>query len=478
MKKPLLLVLTWTTFYTGISQPCSCVQLLDSLFKKTETNYAGYIHKVIEKRNKNYERVKFTLLKKAHDLSFEECYDVLAEYTEFFEDGHLFITEFPRTTAHESDSLFKLIKTYNLPGDFEENILKRKNLHELEGIWKDGDQKLAILKIEKNKFYGVLIQSSNLKWRPGMVKMEIEKNRSSYTITYYRNDFSKIHFRQIHIYKEVFLPFGPYLFSKVIPVTQELKYINESNPQLPVIRQLDNENILLTIPSALIERKHLDSLLTMHEKEIRKTTNLIIDLRGNRGGNFIWSKLYEMANTQVFPVIKNRTEDDFLMLASRDNETYFSNFKNFFTDTGGIHYYTKLNERIKENQGKIIEFSFYNPVPDTARRIVYEYPQKVAIITDKAVASAAEAFILYMKENSSKVITYGDNTDGMIDYMNVNTILFGCKENKRYYFGYPTFFSKEIKEKPVNPTGIKPDIKIPPGIRDWVDWVKKELKLK
>ena len=114
-------------------------------------------------------------------------------------------------------------------------------------------------------------------------------------------------------------------------------------------------------------------------------------------------------------VIKNRTEDDFLMLASRDNETYFSNFKNFFTDTGCIHYYTKLNERIKENQGKIIEFSFYNPVPDTARRIVYEYPQKVAIITDKAMASAAEAFILYMKENSSKGITYVDNTDGMID---------------------------------------------------------------
>ena len=108
-------------------------------------------------------------------MNFEECYDVLAEYTEFFEDGHLFITEFPRTTAHESDSLFKLIKTYHLPGDFEENILKRKNLHELEGIWKDGDQKLAILKIEKNKFYGVLIQSSNLMRRRSPITVKHTK---------------------------------------------------------------------------------------------------------------------------------------------------------------------------------------------------------------------------------------------------------------------------------------------------------------
>lgn len=478
MKKLLLLLFIVITFYSGISQSCNCIQLLDSLIKKTETNYAGYIHKVIEKRKNNYIRVKFDLLEKAYGLNLEECYNVLAEYTEFFEDGHLYITEFPRTTARESDSLFKYIKTYDLSRDFEQIISKRKNLHELEGLWKDGDQKLAILKIDKNKFYGVLLESSNLKWKQGMVKMEIEKNRNSYTITYFRNDFSEIHFRNIHIYKEVLLPFGPYLFSKVSPVTPELKYINLSNPQLPIIRILDKQNILLTIPSALIERKYLDSLLNFHEKEIKKATNLIIDLRGNRGGNFIWGKLYEIANTQVWPPKKNKNEDNFLMLASGDNETYFFNFINFFTDTGGINYYTRLTEKIKENRGKIIGFSFYDPLPDTVRRNVHEYPQKIAIITDHAVASAAEAFILYMKENSSKVILYGENTNGMIDYMNVNTILFGCKENKRYYFGYPTFFSKEIKENPINPTGIKPDIKIPSKIKDWVDWVKKDLKKK
>jgi len=116
--------------------------------------------------------------------------------------------------------------------------------------------------------------------------------------------------------------------------------------------------------------------------------------------------------------------------------------------------------------------------PDTSTRKVYQNPKRIAVIIDKAVASAGEAFITGLKETSSKVTLYGANTFGMIDYMNVNTLPVGDKTCNWYYFGYPTFFSKDIKTKPLNPTGIKPDIYIPANTPDWITWVKDDLEKK
>lgn len=480
MKRVSILLVSLILIAAGRAQQCSCTQLLTALITKTETDYAGYIHKVKEQDSTQYVKLKAELKKRSAHTSFNECYDVLNGYVNFFKDGHLFVVEFPDPTEQQSDSLSKLVKTYPLAGNYEVLLNNKKDRDPIEGIWGDGFQQIAIVKISKNKFLGVVQKTSSPKWKPGMIKMEIRRTGDNrYDIVYTRGDFASIHFSGERIYKRIMLPFGVYRFSKLFPADPENQYINPVDPQLPVIKPVDKNTLLLTIPSALIDGRYLDSILLANEKRLFSTENLLIDIRGNTGGNNIWGSLYEIANTIVYPEKKDHVEDDFLMLASEDDAAYISNLRRFYEqpkDSSAIKYYDAVIDRIKKNKGSIIGFSFYRAGPDTARRTVYEYPRRIAIITDKGVASAAEAFIMEIKKTSSKVIVYGENTYGMIDYMNINTIPFGCPENKLYYFGYPTFFSKEIKTHPINPTGLKPDIYIPPQVMDWIQWVASELK--
>ncbi len=464
--------------YSTFAQTCSCSGLLKELVIKTESDYAGYIHKVKEKDGSSYIQLKELLFKKAAKTSFKNCYDVLENYTGFFNDGHLFITEFP---SKQPDSLYASVEKYPLPDNYEAILDKKQGKDAIEGVWKGANELVIdIIKTGATTFYGVIRHTLVPKWLPGMVKMKIEKTKNSgYKIAYFRNDFAEIHFANNWIYKNVSLAFGIYRLAKVYPVDPESQYIHPDDPQLPIIKVIDKENVLLTIPSALIERNYLDSLLEKHSADIRSAPNLIIDIRGNGGGNFIWGGVYDIVNTIVKPSPKDPKMDDFQLLASADDADYFYNQGSYYRqqkDSSGIKFYDDLVNKIRKNTGKIIGASWYDPIPDTATRTVYQYPRRVAIIIDKGVASAAEAFIMGAKEISSKIILYGNNTHGMIDYMNVNTIPLGCGDNPWYYFGYPTIFSNEIKTKPLNPTGIPADIYIPPNVSDWVQWVVGHLK--
>lgn len=461
------------------AQTCSCSEMVEGLVSKTESNYAGYIHKVKEKDSSKYVKLKADIRKEASNTSFTDCYDLLDRFVSYFKDGHLFVFESPKSLSHAmQDSMAKQLARYS--STLEKEIKQLRSNDPIVGIWQNADYKLGIIK-KSNAYYEAVVLDSKIdKWKPGMIKMEIAKDRQQgYNITLYRNDFAKIHFNRVHIYKDVFLPFGVYRFVRVAPELPELNYVNTNNPQLPVIKSVNKDNIVLTIPSALINGTYLDSLLLHYEKEISVAQNFIVDIRGNLGGNFIWGKLYDIANTVIKPKQVDPNNDYFLMLASKDNAAYFANYGNYYKqvkDTGGIQFYDSLENTIKNNIGAVIKFSFYNPNPDTATRTVQPFPKNIAIITDKGVASAAEAFVLWMKENSSRVTLYGDNTYGMIDYQNINMVHFGCKENATYYFGYPTFFSKDIKTNPLNPTGIKPDVYIPKRTPDAVKWVINDLK--
>lgn len=465
------------------AQPCSCGELLQELVTKVQTNYAGYIHKIKEAKDSSaYLVLKNKLNKEAATTSFKDCYTVLNKYVSYFNDGHLFVIELPRNTPQQSDSLRQFIKTVSLTDEELDKIRNKKTTDPIEGIWGDADQQLAVIKTGANKFIAVTIENKNTKWTRGMVKMEIERVKTGdYHITIYRNDFASVRFTKVRIYKGCVLPFGVYRFARTYPVHTELKYIHTKDPAIPFYQQLDAKNILLTVPTALIGKNILDSVLLRHQKEIMSTENLIIDIRGNLGGNSIWKNLLAGANTKEYGDRKVPGEDDFLMLASPDNAEYFdfiSSYLKQIRDSAGITYYENLKRKILQSTGTIIGFSFYDPNPDTARRMVYDFPRRVAIITDRGTASAGEAFVLSMKENSNKVVVYGDNTYGMIDYMNINTKKLLCKDNNTYYYGYPTFFSHTTKAAPVNPTGIKPDVYVPAKTGDWIKWVQNDLSKK
>jgi len=461
------------------AQTCSCRQVLDSLIKKTESNYAGYIHKVKEPGDGPYRKFVKELQAKAGSTSYIDCYNLLESYVAFFKDGHLYIYESAPATAAQADSLRALVKHYEVPADYAQQLLKNTRRDSIEGIWNDAlNEQIAIVKISNDLFYGVLQKTKTPKWEPGMVKFELRKTgKNDYNITYTKGDFSTTRFSHERIYKNLLLGFGVYKLVKTTPQNAELQYVNTDNPIHPVVKVIDKNNIVVTVPSALIEEKELDSMLMKYQSVIESTPNLIIDVRGNGGGNFIWGGLYDIANTIVHPVdTKKPGEDDFLLLASEDDARYMDGRLGIYYKKGspGKKYYDDLVIRIRNNIGRVIGFSYYSSGPDTATRKVYKNPEQVSVIIDKGVASAGEAFVMGIKETSSKVKLYGNNTWGMIDYMNVNTIAFGGKGNPRYYFGYPVYFAKDIKTNPRNPTGIKPDVYIPASNADWVKWVADE----
>ncbi|MBK6825687.1 MAG: hypothetical protein IPG86_01790 [Chitinophagaceae bacterium] len=454
--------------------------MLQELIIKVQTNYAGYIHKVKESKDSSaYLRLKKKLRKEAAASSFKDCYWVLTTFVNYFNDGHLFVIELPRNSPQQSDSLRQFIKTESFTDEQLQQFRQQKITDPIEGIWSDKDQQLVIRKTAKNKYQALTIANTNKKWARGMVKMEIERTGpGEYFITIYRNDFAAIRFSKVKIYKNCLLPFGLYRFVREYPSHPESAYVHKNDPQMPFFRQLDDKTILLTVPTALIGKNILDSILYRHQKEILSTENLIIDIRGNLGGNAIWKNLASVVNTTAYPPLKNPAEDDFLLLASKDNADYFDGIASFFKQSGdstGIAYYEKLKQTINQHAGTFIGFSFYDPKIDTAKRSIYAYPKKVALLTDKGTASAGEAFVLSMKANSTKVVQYGDNTWGMIDYMNINNRKIDCGENAVYYYGYPIFFSPTTKDSPINPTGIKPEVYVPAGTPDWVEWVRKHM---
>src|ERR1700754_3349108 len=155
---------------------------------------------------------------------------------------------------------------------------------------------------------------------------------------------------------------GLYRFAKAWPVNAEYSYINTVDPQLPVLKAIHKNNLLLTVPSALIDGRYLESMLTKNEKLITSTPNLIIDVRGNGGGNYIWGGIYEIANTIVHPAPKKPGTDDLLLMASEDDARYLYNQSLYYRqkkDSLAIKYYDDIIAKIRANPGKVIGFSFY-----------------------------------------------------------------------------------------------------------------------
>src|SRR5215467_1075543 len=104
MKKGPVLLFFLLLFAVAHTQTCSCSQMLTALISKTETDYAGYIHKVKEQDSAQYIKLREELKRKSAGISFTDCYSVLNSYVEFFKDGHLFVAEFPNPTEQQSDS--------------------------------------------------------------------------------------------------------------------------------------------------------------------------------------------------------------------------------------------------------------------------------------------------------------------------------------------------------------------------------------
>lgn len=423
------------------SEPCDCEKTFEELIVKLESNYIGLALITEPTRLASYDSLKRDYRAKSKGFSAESCAQFLNIFLSSFKDGHLFTSEYPQV-----DSLTIINNQKFIQSETKElgaiNELAIDTSDSIIGLWTDGE---SIFRIVKNQSYfdAYILKSNRTNATIGSLKLRLLKTSIGYEGTYYAYNFNTRYVKG-NIYKEnEALRLGAVKWNKTLSETT----ISE-NILAPRIRKIDDENSILTLPSFSIDYKDFQKFLKEHKKLIKETSHLIIDVRGNAGGNAIYFPLFEYFATRVL------TSRQGYVLTSDDNRDYFER------NIGGSYskIYSPLLKRMKEN-GEIVDGPQY---PERDFSPSKNKIQRVSILMDNGSASAAESFILHAKGASDKVMTFGSPSRGMIDFTSVNSILLKNSGNRNIYFGYPTgTLNKEVMERGFNKTGIIPDIPIP-----------------
>ena len=203
--------------------------------------------------------------------------------------------------------------------------------------------------------------------------------------------------------------------------------------------------------------------------------NLIIDIRGNSGGQDGYYKpflklLYDHPGTtdgvEFYNTIANR--EAFIQLSEgMGNPDWMASR-------------IKCLKESKENAFVIFDEETISIEYDS----ISSKPIKAAIIFDGLVASSAEQMLIELKATSQRTTFYGhDNTRGCIDFSNVRPAaeLPNCKA----MLAIPTTRSLRVaKGTGIDDTGIAPDVcitlplptKLTDNVDEWTIWIAQELE--
>ena len=146
--------------------------------------------------------------------------------------------------------------------------------------------------------------------------------------------------------KEHLLVAGSIIWSRV--TSTQHRESERTNPAGPMLTQLDEQHTLLSIPSFLVDFQTFKSFLKEHQEELKNTTTLIIDIRGNRGGNAIYFPLIELYATQ------NMQGGQGHVLSSEDNLAYFQRQEKYSSKV-----YKPVVERIQSHMREIVDGPLY-----------------------------------------------------------------------------------------------------------------------
>lgn len=456
MKTILKPLLTAYLVIAGISsiqaQDCHCSEAYEKAVEAYEENYSLFIYKVTDENRDLYKAHKVIMREKANQTSdLSDCRTVLEQYLQFFRDGHTYILN---ATAKEINEEKIEISEVTYKEDFIENNYK---INPIFGIWVSGNYKVAIIPNPEESsavrdFIGVIIDSGISNWEPTDIKFELTTNYGKpYNIKYMMGDHSikkttgqLVNNSTFEIDGSNWKKIWPRVSGEQARDEIELKF-NEFHlayiDQIPYLRLPDFYSV---------EPSYVDSLMQAHHKNIVKSDMMIVDVRGNKGGN----------DGTYFPVLPYVLSGPIEVPASG---FWLSDYNIQFLmdyDTGEpnkkVEDYTEKEKEaydlLMANKGTAFfdypEYAFtFNA--DT----LYNSPRKIIILTDKETASSGETFV-HRANQSNKAVVYGQNTAGVVDGFNGFSKDIGCFE-----VVFPSSYrAKDIKENPIDPYGIAPDV--------------------
>lgn len=451
------------TFAQQNGNPCPCSLLLGEAIQKVSTIYAGFDDKVTVQTRPAYNQMVSRLRKQVADITSERgCYEIIKQYADWFKDGHVSVWYGVQSSASELPTV---------PLDKARRLLK-PNQNSIEGMWATADQthQYAIIKDPShlNKFIAVTIKSSDSAWKPGMVKAEFygyDVRNQFYRGMYYQTNFNGMlngftlhHNRLDHWY-------GPSWYRKdAIDASKEAQPENVKSVQFKV---LNKDFVYLKLGRFMQgEVNEFDSIVRANRPVIYGSKNLIIDLRGNPGGDA--SSSQEMiqliyTNPIIYPAWQYRSSPELIKVKKAGIDRLLNN-----DPYNRLKSQQVLLQRLEEHPGGLVSSgdSIVRTVDSVSR-----YPERVAFLIDGGSGSSAEFFTFEGKQ-SKKVTLFGANTAGVMDYGEAQSLNLPCGQ---YIIGIPWGRNGWIKRFGfrVDNVGFNPDVRIPATERDWVQFVMK-----
>ena len=449
---------------------CPCAALLDLTIRKVEETYIGYRLEVGDAGRTAYEARKEESRRAAREPGVD-CFLVIREWIDGFDDPHLFLLENPDFSAAQLDSLRRsAVHTAWTEEALRAELERRADaLDPLEGFWYGKGGRYGIVRstagaddgteADEATFAAIVLETADEGWAAGEEKARFRRRGDGYDVVYLTPDHSTRRYQaRLHRGNFLHLPAG-LGWAKTDPLPPGARALDPVDPLAPTLDELPGGVVLVSVPSHDYGyRARLDSLVTASEARLLASRLLIVDVRGNGGGSSLTTQplmpfIYRTPERDDVP----GPEGDPVVLASADNLAYFSRWKRG-ADTPA--WLLDLLARMGRSYGEVVPF---RDPPDTTRgwlpAVVHPAPPAVAILQDGGSGSAAEAFVLFAR-HSSRVTTFGEPTRGMIDYQNVGIVRVGCPEDG-LLLGYPTIAaSASLPEGGLNATGILPDVEM------------------
>ena len=440
----------------------SCATNLALLERKLMLDYAGYTLELRGARLTQFAAMKRAAQQRADRTTGNDCYFVLTDFVEWFDDPHLFVYQSTRLDTAETTRRAAAVKRLKVTEASAREYYRRRGsrLDPIEGIWYDRGLRVAVLQDSTSgagRFVAVMLSSDTSIWQPGSVRARfIRRANGGYDAQVSEPNYALAH-RRAEIYRHVLLRMSPGMWGKEFPVPPaDSGTLDPVDPHRPVVYRR-NGTLVFAIPSHNGYKPALDSLVARHREEMSHADKLIIDLRGNEGGGSGMTN-----DLEPFLSLKEELPNPFptdrpLMLSSDDQIAYAR--RAFGSDTSA--FVRSLLERLRAHPGELVPL---NDADDTTKKIdardwvVSTGPKRVGVLIDRGTVSASEVFVLYALR-SPRATVFGEPTAGALDYQSTSIEPLSPNE-KRWYLGYGT-----ITRGPGLPAGGMRGKGIPPQVR-------------
>lgn len=470
MKRFLILVLAAIFFPSIVLAQNACLEDFQFAVHKIEKDYPGYLDKTRGSKAEELLQLKGELMTRLQ-AEPDSCAVFIDRYVAWFNDHHLRLLspQRARPTVPEKEKM--PLRTIAV-----DNIKTLPN--SIEGLWKTFRGDMLIRKVSPQTYEAISI---NLPGQPkGQLLHVIQRTKTKqFEIkegTTSRPIFVSDNHRILEIYQDQY--FVKSTGNALEDKTLLYSYIPRQPAGLnafPLALPLSDNTFYLRIPS--FGTNTADQLYEKHKNDILTRPCLIIDLRNNGGG-----------------------QDEFYQVLSPLLYTQALDIKGveWYATQGNIDYWERLlaNNQIKEGKETVtrqfidsmknhIGQFILHPEDGHDSRLemdsVLPFPKKIGIIINRHNASSAEQFLLEAKE-SKKVTLFGsENTSGTLDYSNCLQI---DLPSQQYKLVFPFTRSRRLPDRPIDETGIAPDVLIPlesndqlyDRLDDWVYYVKNYLE--